>query len=170
MEPLFDHKEADFSCSIGTRGFETIGKVYGNEDPIYLSNVEISSYPHDEKTRRDSAAGHSTGLERRLDSLHLARSRGPVDLYATARGLRSIPYVIFAGKRLNRRKSYTWPMNNKMKANRWTTDTSMTESCALHLSYIIPLHPTSTQLLKRVPPAKAGPSAQRLLSYNADVR
>ena len=104
IEQCFDHRDADCSCSIGTRGFEIIGKVYGNEDPIYLSSVEGFSNLHDQKTRRDSAAGHATGLERRLDSLQLARSTGAMDVYTTARGLRSIPYVIFSGKRLSRLK------------------------------------------------------------------
>ena len=104
IESRFDHREADYSCFIGTRGFEIISKVYGNEDPIYLSSVEGFSNLHDQKTRRDSAARHATGLEGRLDSLHLARNTGAMDIYATARGLRSIPYVIFTGKHLSRLK------------------------------------------------------------------
>ena len=56
------------------------------------------------------------------------------------------------------------------KAN-WTlaTDTSMTETCALHLSYVVSFHFPPTQLLKRVPPAKAGPSAHHLAAYDLDV-
>lgn len=49
------------------------------------------------------------------------------------------------------------------------TDTSMTEVCALHLSYVVPYHFSPTQLLQRVPPAKAGPSAHHLAAYDLDV-
>lgn len=48
-------------------------------------------------------------------------------------------------------------------------DTSMTETCALHLSYIIENHHTPRQLLTRVPPVKAGPLAQQLNSYDEEL-
>ena len=46
----------------------------------------------------------------------------------------------------------------------------MTELCALHLSYIVPLHGTPQQLLPRVPPAKAGTPAQQLMNYDLERR
>jgi len=42
----------------------------------------------------------------------------------------------------------------------------MDESSALHLSYILANHYTPERLLPRVPPAKAGPSAQQLALYD----
>ncbi len=65
--------------------------------------------------------------------------------YASTRGLRSVPYLIFS-------------------------NTSMTDTCALHLSYLITGHSTPKQLLTRVPPAKAGPPAQQLLAYDEECR
>ena len=64
-------------------------------------------------------------------------------IYRTTRGLRSVPYLILS-------------------------NTAMTESCALHLSYIITSHRLPHQLLSRVPPAKAGQSAQQLEAYDKD--
>ena len=46
----------------------------------------------------------------------------------------------------------------------------MSEYCALHLSYIIPHHLPPAQLLKRVPPAKAGLATQHLFAHDLDVR
>lgn len=46
----------------------------------------------------------------------------------------------------------------------------MTETCALHLSYVIPFHSTPEQLLQRVPPAKAGAQLQQLINYNTETR
>lgn len=48
-------------------------------------------------------------------------------------------------------------------------DTSMTETCALHLSYIVENHHTTRQLLTRVPPVKAGPLAQQLVAYDDEL-
>ena len=45
----------------------------------------------------------------------------------------------------------------------------MTETCALHLSYVVALHCTPEQLLQRVPPAKAGAQMQQLLNYDMDT-
>lgn len=72
----------------------------------------------------------------------------PVDyypLYSKTSGLRSIPYLVFS-------------------------NTSMNETCALHLSYILAEHNTPQRLLTRVPPAKAGPPQQQLTAYNHDSR
>ncbi len=45
----------------------------------------------------------------------------------------------------------------------------MTETCALHLSYIVENHHTPRQLLNRVPPVKAGPSGQQLIFYENEL-
>ena len=65
--------------------------------------------------------------------------------YASTRGLRSVPYIIFS-------------------------NTAMVDACALHLSYLVVSHDKPRQLLIRVPPAKAGPPAQQLLAYHEEVR
>lgn len=46
------------------------------------------------------------------------------------------------------------------------SDTSMTEICALHLSYVIAYHGLPKQLLRHVPAAKAGLPAQQLHTYD----
>lgn len=70
-----------------------------------------------------------------------ASQQDPLPIYTTAQGLRSIPYIVLS-------------------------DTSMTETGALHLSYILACHTSPEFLLTRVPPAKAGPPAQQLTSYD----
>lgn len=62
-------------------------------------------------------------------------------MYATTRGLRSIPYIVLS-------------------------DSGMTEAGALHLSYILEFHHIPETLLTRVPHAKAGTPAQQLLAYD----
>jgi hypothetical protein len=59
------------------------------------------------------------------------------------RGLRSVPYVILS-------------------------DTSMTETCALHLSYIVASHNMPNLLLAHLPMVKPGATAQQLLAYDHD--
>lgn len=66
-------------------------------------------------------------------------------IYATAKGLRSVPYLVLS-------------------------DTSMSDTCALHLSYILAIHHEPERLLERVPPVKAGPSAQQLALYETETR
>lgn len=66
-------------------------------------------------------------------------------LYETTRGLRSVPYIVLS-------------------------ETAMTETCALHLSYVVSLHCMPEQLLQRVPPARAGTQAQQLVIYDSDTR
>ena len=63
-------------------------------------------------------------------------------MYASTRGIRSVPYLIFS-------------------------NTSMTDTCALHLSYIVACHNMPEQLLSRVPNAKAGPPTQQLQAYDS---
>ena len=65
----------------------------------------------------------------------------PFHFYTSTRGLRSVPYIILG-------------------------NTSMTETCALHLSYLLVRHHFPEQLIMRVPPAKAGPSQQQLEAYD----
>jgi hypothetical protein len=74
----------------------------------------------------------------------LTAQADPQRLYTTTHGLRSVPYFVLC-------------------------NTSMTETCALHLSYIIENHHTPRQLLTCVPPVKAGPSAQQLFSYGDEL-
>ena len=62
-------------------------------------------------------------------------------LYATTRGLRSVPYIVLS-------------------------NCGMTEAGALHLSYILEIHHVPERLLTRVPNAKAGAPTQQLVSYN----
>ena len=62
-------------------------------------------------------------------------------LYATTRGLRSVPYIVLS-------------------------NCGMTEVGALHLSYILEIHHVPERLLTRVPNAKAGAPTQQLVSYN----
>lgn len=62
-------------------------------------------------------------------------------LYSRTRGLRSVPYLIVA-------------------------NTSMDDICAQHLSYIIASHNSPRSLLQFIPPAKAGPPAQQLETYD----
>lgn len=59
------------------------------------------------------------------------------------RGLRSIPYLILS-------------------------DTSMTETCALHLSYLTASHSLPDLLLAHLPVMKAGVSTQQLLAYDQE--
>lgn len=62
-------------------------------------------------------------------------------MYATTRGLRSVPYIVLS-------------------------NSDMTETGALHLSYILEVHHVPERLLTRVPHAKAGAPAQQLLSFD----
>ena len=59
------------------------------------------------------------------------------------RGLRSVPYIVLS-------------------------DTSMTEICALHLSYIVASHNLPDLLLAHLPAVKPGASAQQLHAYDQD--
>ena len=173
---MLGNEEADVMILIGIRAFEILAKVYGSEDPLYVS-ITDDGQPDlgAQEGGYKATARLDRGLRRRLNSLQIASDQEAVELYASTRGLRSVPYLIFAGtyqKKSERRElacsfMATW----KVVANSFyiATDTSMTEACALHLSYIVPHHPIPTQLMQRVPPAKAGPPAQRLCTYNLDV-
>lgn len=140
-------RRVDFSGNpLGTRAYEILTKVYGNEEPHLFTAI---GYPpsnlHYPGPDQKSTTVTGSGLERKLENLHIATNADAASFYATARGLRSIAYLIFS-------------------------DTAMTECCGLHLSYIIQQHLPPKQLLKRVPPAKAGPPAQHLSAYDLDQR
>ena len=65
----------------------------------------------------------------------------PLSLFATTKGLRSVPYLVVC-------------------------NTTMTDTCALYLSYIVEAHHTPNQLLPRVPQVKAGVLAQQIQAYD----
>lgn len=73
----------------------------------------------------------------RSESLHLS------EIYATTKGLRSIPYIDLG-------------------------NTSMDETSALYLSYIIAHHHKLEKLLSRVPPARPGAQLQQLELYGTE--
>ncbi|KAI4136007.1 MAG: hypothetical protein LQ347_000184 [Umbilicaria vellea] len=65
----------------------------------------------------------------------------PFQVYASTRGLRSVPYIVLS-------------------------NTAMTDACALHLSYVLVSHNFPEQLVARVPPVKAGPPQHQLEVYD----
>ena len=67
---------------------------------------------------------------------------GPLPIHKTTKGLRSVPYLVFS-------------------------NTSMTNTCALHLSFVVAYHHTPSRLLTRVPPPKAGTHTQQLIDYDS---
>ena len=77
------------------------------------------------------------------ESTRTVRTQSQSNLHGflVTKGLRSVPYIAFC-------------------------DTSMNDVCALHLSYVLASHHLPTRLLSLVPPAKAGPSAQKIDAYN----
>ena len=172
--------------ALGDRAFEVMVRVYAKEEPLNLvlpshleeahheeqsstteigsvtrktKKLSLSSNPGDHTVdeghhkRKVSKQGHlpscashdmadasteSTSPEKTsLPGLPV----GPLLIHTTTRGLRSVPYFVLR-------------------------DTAMTDICALHLSYLIAHHHKPSQLLARVPPAKAGLHAQQLLEYD----
>ena len=67
---------------------------------------------------------------------------GPLPIHKTTKGLRSVPYLVFS-------------------------NTSMTNTCALHLSFVVAYHHTPSRLLTRVPSPKAGTHTQQLIDYDS---
>ena len=67
---------------------------------------------------------------------------GPLPIHKTTKGLRSVPYLILC-------------------------NTSMTNTCALHLSFVVAYHHAPNRLLTRVPPPKAGSHTQQLIDYDS---
>ena len=66
---------------------------------------------------------------------------GPLLIFAPMQGLRSVPYLVLC-------------------------NTAMTDTCALHLSFIIENHQLPEKLLTRIPPPKAGAPAQQIIAYD----
>ncbi|KAL9612251.1 MAG: hypothetical protein Q9167_003164 [Letrouitia subvulpina] len=162
---------------LGPKAFEILTRVYSQEPPIDLPGSEASENGSEyfeveqgnpkqgfsslEKEVRDlSVTSDPALIMSEGDSTISARSdleqgfrdgsKAPektvkssqdIDLLnncATTMGLRSIPYLVFTG-------------------------TSMTEICALHLSFMIVCHRPPDQLLEYAPPAKTGLQRQQLL-------
>ena len=172
--------------ALGDRAFEVMLRVYAKEEPLnFASPSDLVEAHHEEqsstteiggvarKTKKLSLGSHSgdnTGDEGHpkckaskqgqlpscashdvADAITESTSPektglpglpvGPLLIHTTTRGLRSVPYFILR-------------------------DTTLTDICALHLSYIVAHHHKPGQLLTRVPPAKAGPHAQQLIEYD----
>ncbi len=163
---------------LGTRAFEVLVRAYSREDPLELSrstgydggnstSLDVSSCDEDDTSMGQKMKGLMVDTERTSQqssspATSTPRSKGshrsPSTLgtpaqstpspckptkYVTTRGIRSVPYIILS-------------------------NTSMTDVCALHLSYVLACHHLPGQLQARVPPAKAGPSTQQLETYNAN--
>ncbi|SLM33349.1 hypothetical protein LPUS_01823 [Lasallia pustulata] len=171
-------RRIDFSGNpLGPRAFEVLARVYGKEDPVELLSIsDIALNGDDLSGDFTSATGSSTILERPMRRMSIVSDdltsdlevssntaghrrkfsrqdaqspdkqmstnapEKPFPVYASTRGLRSVPYIVFG-------------------------NTTMTEACALHLSYVLVCHNFPEQLVARVPPAKAGPPQHQLESY-----
>lgn len=74
------------------------------------------------------------------------------------------------GKNPDGRRQYTHPETRGLRSVPYIvlSDTSMTEICALHLSYIVASHNMPDLLLAHLPAVKPGASAQQLLAYDQD--
>ena len=176
---------------IGCKGFEILTRSYGQEPPLdfvlpsqlsargYTRSSISASIEGLENAISDLSIGPNTSTVNREDTTKIGKSKSskhgalshpcPVDvdqqfsgprtlehdghstaeedliqIYSTTKGLRSVPYIVLS-------------------------DTSIDDTSALHLSYIIANHHTPDQLLSRVPPAKAGAHAQQLLAYDSDT-
>ena len=68
-----------------------------------------------------------------------------LQIYRTTTGIRAVPYIVFS-------------------------DTAMTETCALHLSYVVASHYLPERLMSRAPSAKAGAAANQLAAYENDSK
>ena len=172
--------------ALGDRAFEVMLRVYAKEEPLNFASPSDLVEPHHEE---QSSATEMVGVTRKTKKLSLGSNSGdntgdeghhkrkvskqgqlpscashevadastestspektslpglpvgPLLIHTTTLGLRSVPYFVLR-------------------------DTTMTDICALHLSYIIAHHHKPSQLLTRVPPAKAGPHAQQLIEYD----
>lgn len=170
--------------ALGSRAFEVLARVYGKEDPVdFALTPDVDAYLEKptmglgginqagtvlgSPVRKFSIASSVEKIEEDAENVSLAvvyqkdgsrhvEPRTPeksgsvnqtevLQTYATTRGLRSVPYLILS-------------------------QTAMTESCALYLSYIVVCHNLPEQLLTRVPAAKAGPPTQHLLAYDKETR
>lgn len=168
---------------IGDRGFEILWKVYSRELPIQLptllSKSSFSDSSDDEydtdgmdedsdgieaiyrelRGSKESVSSANTtptkqdagekfqlprlaiyltvlDLKRSLYSMTSSQSSAATDLH----GLRSIPYLVFS-------------------------NTGITDSTALFLSYILPIHPTPERLMPHFAPPKTGAQAETMEAY-----
>ena len=180
-------RRIDFSGNaLGDRAFEVMVRVYAKEEPLNFSLPSDLKEAHYEEQSPTTEIG---GVTRKTKKMSLGSNQGdhtvdeghhkrkvskqghlpscasydmadantesvspektslpalpvgPLLIHTTTRGLRSVPYFVLR-------------------------DTSMTDICALHLSYIIAHHHKPSQLLTRVPPVKAGFHAQQLIEYD----
>ncbi|KAL6717496.1 hypothetical protein ACLMJK_005411 [Lecanora helva] len=157
---------------LGHRGFEVLLRVYAKEKPVDLrlpfDLEQWQGYPHSgapdyiipgmrkmslvsESDEYSGGVSSEPGVSKRKGSRHDSKSPEKpggdamqMDLqvmFSTTQGLRSVPYLILC-------------------------ETGMTETCALHLSFIVEGHNMPDQLLKRVPPARAASHTQQILAYD----
>ncbi len=150
--------------ALGCRAFEVLARVYAMGNPVDLAQPDAIDQSHKKSTRSWRAVSQggdefveqarrmsvmergSPGIETAvIDHAEKPSSSAnhaePLHIYATTRGLRSVPYLIFS-------------------------NTGMTEICAVQLSYILACHNIPEKLLTHVPAAKAGPQTQQLLAYS----
>ena len=92
-------QEANLGFVTGTRAFEILTKVYGSEQPLFLAGTddEPPDFHHFDLNHDNTARGDS-GLDGRSDNLQIAAIPETKCFYTTTRGLRSIPYLVLAGK------------------------------------------------------------------------
>lgn len=155
--------------SLGLKAFEVLQKVYLREDflgdalsksinlhgPVKESNIEVltdgvknaklSDTSSGEDTLVETATTPSVSRNRKPSSASPDRpgaiSPGLMEQYATTSGLRSIPFLpIF--------------------------DCSLSDVCAMYLSYIVEHHALVAELIAKVPPAKPGVAVAQLAEYD----
>ncbi|MCJ1381308.1 hypothetical protein MMC17_004418 [Xylographa soralifera] len=128
-----DYESGDGSLAQRTRKTSIVSDVSGH---MHACSIVPKLAQH----------GHDASSEE-LDSMVQKSPRKsstvavPSHLYPKTRGIRSIPYLVFA-------------------------NSGMDDNCALHLSYIVENHKNPHHLLHYVPPAKAGLPAQQLEAYD----
>ncbi|KAI9741342.1 MAG: hypothetical protein M1834_003059 [Cirrosporium novae-zelandiae] len=134
-------RRVDFSGSpLGPKAFEILARVYSKAETVDgFSSEGTSGEGNVEVITSDLDSTEAVAIEIPTARRHRGQET-TMARYSSTRGIRSIPYMIFA-------------------------DTFMTDTCALHLSYIIAAHYPPHKLLRYVPPAKAGQPAQILDNY-----
>ncbi|KAL8829578.1 MAG: hypothetical protein Q9170_006107 [Blastenia crenularia] len=165
--------------ALGPKAFETLARVYSRE--LVIGDVwegSADTPPYDATPGRRSISGYAASLERQARKLSLGSASGELSdddehastasypseqgirrdskspgeighgnlpdlfhIYSTTRGLRSVPYLILP-------------------------NTGMTDTGALHLSYIICSHHHPGRLLRNVPPPKSSHHIQQLDFYD----
>ena len=148
--------------SVGIDGLEqrTRRMSVASDPDEFVSDSEdttIRTSQSPKRSRRGERAPYSTEIGKRTDfeapgsatpqrisPAKYGQNASKTDLFQTfitTRGLRSVPYLIFS-------------------------DTGMTDTCALYLSYLVSVHHLPFDLLPLVPPVKAGPAMQQLDTYD----